>query len=56
MSKRTDRLKAFAAQAKHADEHHDAVLRTQAANSWHSLATEAESARAPRYLTWTGRK
>ena len=55
MTKRIDLLKTFAAQAKEHDRVHDVTRRNQAANSWRENATEAEAARAPRYLTWTGR-
>ena len=56
MTKRNDLLKTFAAQAKKADAHNDVTLRTQAANNWRENATDSEAAKAPRYLTWTGRK
>lgn len=56
MCKRTNLLKTFAAQAKAADAHHDVTTRNQAANNWRDIATEAEAAKAPRYLMWTGRK
>ena len=56
MTKRTDLLKTFAAQAKNADAHNDVTLRNQAANSWRENATQAEADKAPKYLTWTGRR
>ena len=56
MNKRLSLMKQYAAQAKEYDRRGDVVLRTQAANNWHEQATAAEVAKAPRYLTWIGRK
>ncbi|MEN6533976.1 MAG: hypothetical protein ABFD89_09965 [Bryobacteraceae bacterium] len=56
MTNRAELLKAFAAQAKECDRRGDVVLRSQAANSWREVATETEAAKAPKYLTWIGRK
>jgi len=56
MTKRAELLKTFASQAKEYDRRGDIVLRTQASNSWHETATASEASKAPKYLTWTGRK
>lgn len=56
MTKRTSLLKSFASQAKEYDRRGDVTLRNQASNNWRDNATEAEAAKAPRYLTWIGRK
>jgi hypothetical protein len=56
MTKRTDLLRTFAAQAKAADARNDTTLRNQASNNWRENASDAEAAKAPKYLTWTGRK
>jgi hypothetical protein len=56
MTKRSELLKTFSAQAKSADQRHDVTARNQAANNWRENATASEAAKAPSYLTWTGRK
>lgn len=56
MSTKTEILKQYAAQAKEADRRHDATLRNQWSNQWRELASEAQSNKAPSYLTWTSRK
>ena len=49
-------MRQLAAVAREYDRRHDVVLRRQAATEWRELATAAEAARAPRYLTWAGRR
>lgn len=49
---RMQRLKSL---AEAADRRGDEVARLQAADRWRALATDAEAARAPRALWWTGR-
>mgnify|MGYP006953655434 CR=1 FL=1 len=49
-------MRQLAAVAREYDRRHDVVLRRQAATEWRALATAAEAARAPRYLTWAGRR
>lgn len=53
--KRADLLAQFDATAKERDAAGDTVSRTQAANSWREIATDAEAAAAPAYLWWSGR-
>ena len=52
---RAKAMRSIALAAKKADASDDVVLRTQAADQWRELATNADAARAPRYLWWTGR-
>lgn len=54
-AKRLRLMIAYAMMAKEYDRRHNVVARRQAADDWRDLATEAESATAPEYLTWTGR-
>jgi hypothetical protein len=56
MKARSQILKQFAAQAKEYDRVSDVTLRTQASQNWRELATAAEAAKAPSYLSWYGRK
>ena len=56
MTERHRLMKAFAAKAKEREAANDSVLRTQAADDWRDLATDAEARRAPKYLWWFGRK
>jgi len=53
---RLDLMDRYKRLAKMYDERHDVVLRKQASDHWHELATDAEARRAPQYLTWSGRK
>ena len=54
--KRNDLMKQYRANAKNADSRGDVVARRQASDNWRELATDSEASRAPRYLTWSGRK
>jgi hypothetical protein len=56
MSKRTETMRSFARIAKDRDSANDATLRNQASQTWREMATEAEAKRAPKYLTWIGRR
>jgi len=49
-------MEAYRNLAKEYDRRGDVVLRTQAATTWAELATVAERKRAPKYLTWRGRR
>ncbi len=52
---RTETMQRLARLAAAADDQGDVVMRTQHSNAWRDLATDAEAARAPEYLTWWGR-
>jgi hypothetical protein len=56
MSKRNEMMTQFKRQAREYDRLGDVTLRRQAAQNWRELATDAESQKAPTYLTWPGRK
>lgn len=56
MSTKKEMKQNFRDQAREYDRRGDSVLRNQAANAWRELATSAEAAKAPAYLTWSGRK
>jgi hypothetical protein len=53
--KRKRLMRDVAEDAKRQDYRGEAVLRREYADIWRELATNAEAARAPKYLTWTGR-
>ena len=55
-TKRLALMKSLAADAKQHDQHGDVTLRNQTSNTWRELATSAEASKAPKYLTWIGRK
>lgn len=55
-SKRKEIMATLLAAAKDADRRGDVSARNRAANAWHELATASEDARAPKVLTWAGRK
>jgi PPE-repeat protein len=54
-TKRQQLMSQYKANAAEYDRRGDVVLRTQQATAWRELATEAEAAKAPKYLTWIGR-
>ena len=54
-NERKETMKELKRSAKQADDNYDVVMREQYANSWHELSTDAESKKAPKYLTWIGR-
>lgn len=56
MSKRNEMMTQFKSLARVHDRTGDVTLRRQAAQNWRELATDAEAAKAPAYLTWPGRK
>ena len=53
---RTDTMRRVVGLAKEADARGDVTMRSQHALTWRELATDAQARRAPRYLTWPGRK
>ena len=54
-SNRRGFMRVAAELAKHADKRGDITKRREWAQEWRELATDAEAARAPEYLTWPGR-
>ena len=59
MSEYSDRIKlltTYRDAARRADQRNDVVARTQHSDGWLYFATQSDIARAPKYLTWTGRK
>lgn len=56
VSSRVQHMRTAQLQAKKADLQGDVVARTQAADNWYFWATPHDIDRAPKYLTWTGRK
>lgn len=55
-TKRKTLMRELAAEAKREDARGDVVRREQLATTWAELATDAEIARAPKFLRWRGRR
>jgi hypothetical protein len=55
-SKRKELLQTLAAKANEHERRGDTVLQIQCSQQWYELATTGEVNRAPKYLTWYGRK
>lgn len=53
---RTQIMWDLRSRAKECDIIGETTLRTRYSNSWRELATDSEASRAPKYLTWIGRK
>ena len=55
-NRRIDTMRIIRAFAREADSRGDVTMQTWYAETWRGLATEAEACRAPKYLTWPGRR
>jgi len=55
MSKK-ETMAGLKALAKKAHDRGDVVMREQYSNNWRELASDAEAARAPQYLSWSTRQ
>jgi hypothetical protein len=56
MNKRKETMRGLSRLAKQADKKGDITMRWQYSQNWREYATEAECKKAPKYLTWTGRR
>ena len=54
-AKRKRLMKEFKERAKFYDGRNDVVMRNARSQDWRDLATDAEAAHAPKFLTWKGR-